>query len=255
MELSTRLRFVALIGASILVAGSAFADNSPQRPSSAPEAKVTSQAGPSATPAPTPTDHWNVRIEALMVDMSQDKALALLPDLRDPAKIDGAVTQILAAIDHKEAILTGFPLVQTLDGERGDSEAIQEQRYPTDFEPPSEPGVFGRPKPSPSPSLHNVAVPTAFETRSVGATLDVEPHVLQNGDWIRLSNIISRRVIFLGFDTLAANVTSPRFVNLSTSTSITLRNGQRRLIAVHKLPHVENQIELVILQAWAEPIK
>jgi len=43
---------------------------------------------------------WNVRVEVLMVAMPQEKALAILPDLRDSAKIDGAVTEILNAINR-----------------------------------------------------------------------------------------------------------------------------------------------------------
>src|SRR4051812_42382917 len=71
---------------------------------------------------------WNVRVEVLMVALPQDKALALLPDLRDPARIESAVAQIFAAIDRKEATLMGYPIVQTKDDERGVAETIIEKR-------------------------------------------------------------------------------------------------------------------------------
>ena len=77
-----------------------------------------------------------------MAALPQDKCLALLPDLRDPNKIDAAVTKILASIARKEAILTGYPLVQAVDGKRGTSETSLEKRYPTEYTPPQIPQTF-----------------------------------------------------------------------------------------------------------------
>ena len=205
---------------------------------------------------------WNVRVEVMMVDIPQAKALALIPELRDPGKIDEAFAQVLAAIDHCQANLIGYPAVQTLDGERAVVETVIEKRYPTEFQPsaplqpphpPSPPSLAPLPPPPPRPApAPEAAIPADFETRNAGVTLEVEPHVLQNGEWIRVS-LIPQRVVFQGFDNFANKVVQPRFFTAKTTTTVAVHNGQRCLLAVHKLP--DSQFELFILQAWAAPVK
>jgi hypothetical protein len=228
--MKTALRFIATLGIFALLGSPAFAED---------------RGG-----------QWNVRVEVLMVDLPQDKALALLPDLRDPGKIDGAVTQIIDAINHNQAKLIGYPAVQTLDGQRAVSETVIEKRYPTEFQPlvppPPKPGGPQGAPAGPPPS--DAAIPTAFETRNVGVTVEVEPHVLQNGDWIRIS-IVPQRVIFEGFDAYTFATEQPRFFTAKMTTTLTLRNGQRNLLAFHKLPDPGNLVELFILQAWDAPVK
>jgi hypothetical protein len=194
--------------------------------------------------------HWNVRAELLVVDMPQAKALALLPELRDSAKIDGAVTQIMAAIDHNEATLVGYPVVQAVDGQPGDAEPISEKRYPTEFEPPLS-GTIAASEPA---DFRYVSWPTAFETRNVGLRFEITPHVLQNGDWVFLQ-IDASRVILAGFDSYISKILQPKFVSLRTETTLAVPNGQRTLLAFHKMPEADNQFELDILQVTATPIK
>jgi hypothetical protein len=207
---------------------------------------------------------WNVRVEVLMVALPEEKALALLPELRDSAKIEGAVTEIMAAIKRKEATLMGYPVVVTLDGERGVSETIFEKRYPTEFEPPTTPQTAGQTAPAPAGApISEPAFPTAFEVRNVGVTLEVEPEVSAKGDWIRV-DVVPQRVELLGFDTydavktasgLVVKADQPRFATSKTTTRLKLHNGESCLLAVHKLVQPENQIELFIIQASATPVK
>jgi hypothetical protein len=230
---------VVAIGVCSLLGSSAFADDRPNQPA----------------PTPAPAPQWNVRVELLVVDLPQAKALAMLPDLRDPNKIDGAVSQILTAIDQKEATLIGYPVIQAVDGERGVVAPIFEKRYPTEFESPSFPSDVAKPGHTPPPSpLLNESFPTAFETRNTGLALEVTPHVLQGGNWISLDLNVHRTTL-LGFDTYVFDVKQPRFITLSTNTNMAVRNGQRTLLAAHKMPEADNLFELDILQAWAEPIK
>lgn len=233
------LRIAVAIGACAWLSVSAFADNEPKKLAPGPQ--------------------WNVRVEVLMVDMPQAKALALLPDLRDSGKIDGAVAQVLTAIDHNEATLVGYPVIETVDGQRAVSETVIEQRYPTEYRPPNIPMRPGPPPPPSSPGpckppIPDVATPTAFEARNVGVTVELEPHVLQNGDWIRLS-LVPQRTVFLNFETFVDVVGQPKFFTAKITSTITLRNGGRNLLGFHKLPLPGNPIELVIVQAWAAPIK
>jgi len=222
-----------------------------------------------STPAPprqepVKTGGWNVSVEVMMVAMPQERAIALLPDLRDPDKTEGAVTQILSAIEKKEATLAGWPMAVTRDGLRCVTESIFEKRYPTEFD--VIPGSKVQSEAKAEPDKANMAdgpVPTAFETRNTGATLEVEPTVIPGGEWIKLE-MVPQRVVLLGFDSYDMVVGSsgkifkvdqPQFYTVKTSNSFMVRNGRWSLIAIHKLPLPENQMEFFIARATASQIK
>jgi hypothetical protein len=199
--------------------------------------------------------------------MPQEKALALLPELRSADKIEAAVAQILAAIDRKEAILTGYPIIYILDGERGVTETIEEKRYPTEFEPPQSQRNSEQPSPSaPNPvptTTIDPALPTAFETRNLGVTLEVEPRVLEGGRSIRLS-VLPQWVALLKFESYDSvkdkhgrvmRIDQPQFFTTKSNAQLVVQNGQRILLGVHKVPQPENHLQLFILQATATPTK
>jgi len=251
---NTPSRLAAALGISTLFVLSAVADDQAQHPAPAPQ--------------------YAVRVELLVVDLSQAKALALLPALRDPAKIDGAVDQIMAAIDQKEATLVGYPILQAVDGEEASSSQILEKRYPTEFDPPVEiakvlpvpprmvnaPVAPGSPPetvpqtPLPPNPLHLVSLPTSFETRNIGLIVIVTPHVLSDGNWILL-DIEPSSVILQRFEIFVTDITQPQFVTLGSPTKMAVRNGEHTLLAVHKIPGADNQVEVEIVQATATPIK
>ena len=121
-----------------------------------------------------------VRVEVQMVSMPLEKGLPLIPNLRDAGSIEGAFSQIQKMIAAGEATLNGLPEVVTKSGQRAVTEDIQEVRYATEYgpHPPATPPTSGAEKPAPAPPepIHSGApVPTAFETRNTGATLEVEP--------------------------------------------------------------------------------
>jgi hypothetical protein len=77
-----------------------------------------------------------VRIDVLMVSLSEDKALPLLPKLRDPQQISAAQATLIELIGKKEATLEAWPEVITHHAHRAVCEAITEQRYPIEFDVP-----------------------------------------------------------------------------------------------------------------------
>jgi hypothetical protein len=216
-------------------------------------------AAPKSTDAPVKSDpQWNVTVSVLMVAMPQEKMLPMIPDLRDPKKIDGAVDRLLAAVQNKEAILTGYPMVVTDDGERAVSESVIEQRYATEFDPPANAQNFGGGPAASGTSdsifVHDDVVPTAFETRNCGATLEAEPHVLNHGESIHL-DLVPQRVELLNFTSRSKyKVDQPIFFTSKVIQGLTVHNGQRVLIAVHQIPKPENFIEVFVLQASDTPV-
>lgn len=223
---------------------------------------------PVPVPKPKNDSKWNVRVELLMVAMPQEKALALLPDLRDPQKIDAATEKVLSAIEQKQASLMGYPVACGLSGERILSEAIQEIRYPSEFEPPQVSTTTSPATPIPAAAgtecqLSTLdATPNAFETRNTGVTLEVLPEVSPKGDWILL-DMVPQRVVLLNMETItikggsgrSIRLQQPRFAQYKTTASLKVRNGARLLLSVNLLPEPEHQIEFFILQAWATSIE
>jgi hypothetical protein len=235
---------------------------------------VPDMSGPLGPVPPAPscadtwkTAHWNVHAEVLMIALPQEKLLPMLPDLRNPEKIDAAVEKLLDAVQRKEAILTGWPMVNTFDDSRGVSECILEKRYPTEFEPPQEPATFTGsptlPAPAPKTPPEVSAVPTAFETRNAGPTLEVEPYVSTNGETIRL-NVVAQRVELLAYEDfggaktrsgLIVKVGQPQFFAARSTAMVAIPNGRRALLQAHPLAKPENYMEVFILQASASAIK
>jgi hypothetical protein len=84
--------------------------------------------------------------------------------------------------------------------------------------------------------------------------IKVTPRVVKDGNWIVL-DWTSDRTTLPRFDTYITQIMVPQFVRLETESTMAVRNGQRTLLAFQKMPEVENQFELDIVEAWAEPIK
>ena len=204
---------------------------------------------------------WNVRVDVQMVAMPQARALQLLPELQseDVAKVENAVKQIQEMIAKKEATLLGWPFVVGLDGEKAVSEAIEERRYPTDFDLPQQPQVHGPANVSSGPK-EALLIPRSFETRNLGATLEANPiSVFDDGKRIGLS-IEAQRVTLVGNETFATGITKdgakttvdqPQFATERVNTELVVRNREHVLLAVHRMPKPEDQIGFFILHATA----
>jgi hypothetical protein len=241
----------------LLIAGSTFAFGAAKSTDPA-----LSPPGPYATPDKS-GPKWSVTVSVLMVAMPQEKMLPMIPDLRDPKKIDGAVDQLLAAVQNKEAILIGYPIVVTVDGERTVSESTIEERYPTEFDPAMANCPISGPHASPTPStsgtehlVDDSPIPTAFETRNVGVDLEVDAHVINHGESIRLENLVMQRVALLDFLTYRNyKIDQPRFAREHVETEMTVQNGQQILAGIHLIQKPENYMEVFILQASDTPVK
>ena len=202
---------------------------------------------------------WNVRLEMLMVELPQDKALALLPDLNDDTKIEAACARIMEAIGRKEATLIGYPVIHSLSGDKATAETIDEIVYPTQFQPPQTPQNITITSSDSALTPLNISVcPTGFEKRNAGVTVEYEAVVKPGGKWINV-NIQPQHVLFQGYEwfeaaktmTTSSSIPQPRFFTPKVSTSLLVRNGQRVLFGVHQLKQPEGRIELDVLRVDA----
>ena len=83
-----------------------------------------------------PPPRWNTTVECEMVILRQKDALALLPDLLDEKKAEGAYARIQKLIGSGDAELAANLIAKVRDREKGSSETVEELRYGTEYNPP-----------------------------------------------------------------------------------------------------------------------
>lgn len=189
-----------------------------------------------------------------MVEIEARFVRATAQQLRDAlgAKSDASSNSVLTAEEMEKAISSlqaaqadffSHSRAVTKSGKRALIESVQELRYPTDYEPSKDdPAKF---------------IPTKFDTRDVGVTLELEPTVSR--DTIDLGLVVSM-VKFLGFiDNAVAkpgledrspeelaelakaplkegSVWTPLFSTRKLTTSATLSSNQTVLIGGPHIP-------------------
>ena len=209
----------------------------------------------------------NIRVEVQMVAVPQIKALELLPNLQDTGSIDFAFSEIQKLIAKGEAKLIAWPQVVTKSGQRAVSEGIEELRYPAEFIRTEKSSTAAPVKPvDPEKDKRGVdqdlSAPGEFETRNVGATLEVEPVLSPDGKTIDF-NLVSQHVAFLGFKQHSSvkdskgnewSVEQPQFSTAKTNTSLTVRTGQRILLATFRVTEPADYFEFFILRADVLPV-
>ena len=192
-----------------------------------------------------PAGAQNVRCELLVVRVAQAEGMRLHPILRSE-RVAAGVGELRAMIANGKAELVGAPLLLTTSGGRGVTETIEEIRFATEFDPPVGPGRFNvspAAQLQPQKPVHPVIrlippidVPTAFETRNVGVTLEIEPTVASDGRTIEV-NIVHQYSSHEGVTRLFSTTgghdwryQQPAFRTLGTTTSVTCISGEWRLL-------------------------
>ncbi len=225
---------------------------------------------------------WNVDCELQVVSMPEELALPLVSDLRNPRRSEGAFKDVQKLIAEKRAILIGWPILTTKSGQRAVVEQVDEFRYATEYDPPGktvttesptpqdtpadavDPAATTEAKPAEPPPVKTTTTgisnggPTAFETRNVGVTFEVEPVISADGEMIEM-NFVPQHVRFLKWEAASLETTpgekvtvqQPRFVTNKVTTSITFRNGERKLIGLFKAIEPAGHVELFILRVDA----
>ncbi|MBC7820678.1 MAG: hypothetical protein IAG10_27655 [Planctomycetaceae bacterium] len=206
-----------------------------------------------AEPSPT-----SVRVEVQMVSISTADALRLVPAFRDEKTVAEANARLQQMLAREEATLLGWPVTWTGNRGRSVSETVEEFKYPTEFDPPQ--GGGGRfVVPWPVGPTWGEEVPTAFETRNVGCTLEAETAVEADGRTIALV-LHAQFVRFLDFRRYRKQASAlgiegvlvqPQFFRTSTKSALRVRNGQPTLLSVFVVPKPEPHVELFIVRATA----
>jgi hypothetical protein len=184
--------------------------------------------------------------------------LALLPDLLEETKLEAAFLKLQEMIAKGDAQLVSTLVVKLRDGEKAEAQSVEEFRYPTEFDPPRLPQNV----PLDAAILKDWPVtgitPTAFETRNLGTSVEVEASTA-DGQRINI-RCIPQHVRFLRWAKTDAgklangerlSVEMPIIHSMKNTNSLVLRNGQRVLLGVHKLPEPLDGLELSFLRVTA----
>lgn len=193
-----------------------------------------------------------VQVQVEFVEMDHKKMTKLLflssPEVADATPLRKTVAEM---VKKGEAEVLETMMVVARSGEKATREAIREFIYPTEYEPPEIPAkvnVPGAPKgDGVSPEelkwmgmLRTGYTPTAFETRNLGGTLEVEPIIAEDGKHVSLR--FAPEIVWHTGNTVWAEdkdahgnvskVQMPQMYSLRVMTAITCIDGQYNLVAV-----------------------
>ena len=184
----------------------------------------------------------NVRTQVEYIEMSHEQMTALMADPK-ASKSDTALRQLVSTlIKEKKAEIIETQMVISRSGEKSTSESIHEFIYPTEFEPAQQvTTVKIEGETEEKRTVTNLATgptPTAFETRNLGATLEIEPTIGENNQYIDLR--IAPEIVYHTGNTKWAtwksaegesDVQMPDIYTLRVTTAAALANNQPCLLA------------------------
>lgn len=210
---------------------------------------------------------WTVRVDVQMVAISPQRALTLIPKLQDERTADAAFADIQRMIERDEAELLAWPVAIARNRMRAVAESVVEVRSPTEFDPPSGGGALPvQPRQLPPDTIWQpqwpiwgAIIPTAFETRNTGATLELEASVDDKGNRIRLA-IVPQFVQLNAFQEFTGSkspagtqglLQRPEFSVSRTTCALTVANGRRILLSTSTETGPKQRLILYLLKAVA----
>jgi hypothetical protein len=184
-----------------------------------------------------------IRVQVEFVDVSHEQLTELMFGAK-PAANDTELRQQVAQLvkDGKAKIMETL-LCTGRSGQKSTTESIEEFIYPTEYEPaeilPEQP-TEGKEKQEPTKAALPDAVgptPTAFETRNLGSTLEIEPTASEDGKRIDL-RFVPEIVYHVGNETWAewkdehgsCPIQMPTMYTIRLNTAVSLANGMPLMV-------------------------
>ena len=197
-------------------------------------------------------------VEAQFVSLPLDLAMPLLPQLRDPQQREASFENVRKLIARGDATLIGWLRLVTADGMRAFSHSVEEVRYTSEFEPPSEPQTFGVYRAhSPPLQTNYFGLPVAMETREAGISFTAKPVVQENGHRIEfdlefhhVSLSSFRKARFeKAFDGTETYLGLPEFRTSESTSTVSVTPGQPILLSFDVASKPKPHVEMVFLKA------
>lgn len=239
--------------AGLIAGGVSFADDDVPEPFSDEDHVSPSHAGSSDEIDPFDPDLHRpkyIHVQVEYIEMSHKKLTELL-FLSSPKTSDATPLrhQVAELVKKGEASVLETMMGTARPGEKATSEGIQEFIYPTEYEPPeiptkvTIPGKSGELTPEKLKlmwMMRTPATPTAFETRNLGSTLEIAPHLSDDAQVIDLQ--LAPEIVWHTGNTVwvetkdglgnVSRIQMPEFYKLAVNTAITCIDGQYNLLAV-----------------------
>jgi hypothetical protein len=215
------------------------------------------------TDAPGVAD-WKIHLEFHAVTLPEKQAYALLPDLRDEAKMPDAWAKLEALIASGGARIAANQNANAVNNEEVTLSTGEEIRYPADFNPAKfvEKREAAPKKPNKAKNS-GVAVPVDhFEARRVGITLVSHLRVSDDGKRLIVSSK-AEHCWLLSWDEFEVGrfannekilIKQPRFTSAKIENTFGIFSGERVLLSSHAVPGGE-ETELLLLRVWTTPRK
>ena len=229
--------------ALLVLSSSLVAQEAAPRP--APEAFENGDLGKAEDFDVAPNAPLLVQVTVEFIEVPQAEVTRLLN--KEKLGKDGTKLreELQKSVDAQKANLYETMMMVARSGQKSTTESIREVIYPTEYEQPALPcgGTPTAEERQAEAQAHPKfcpPVPTAFETRNTGSTLEIEPTIGDDNTTIDL-----RLVPEIVFDTGVRKwnvhkdglgneswIEMPLFYSLRTNTSLTLSDGMPQLLSV-----------------------
>ena len=206
-----------------------------------PHALPTPAEPAPAEPAPANNDSRQMRVQVEFIELAHEQFTALM-SAEHPAANDGTLRKQLGElVAQGKATIVETMLCSAKHGQKSKSESIEEFTYPTEYEPPQIPAHPSNGTGIMISEPHDPAVgPTAsaWETRNLGSTLEIEPRLSDDNRTINL-RLTPEIVYHVGSQLWSewkdehgsANVQMPMFYTMRINSTVTTVAGEYFLAA------------------------
>lgn len=184
----------------------------------------------------------NIRVQFEYIEMPLTTMTELMDDATSTATGTALRNRVAELIQQDKAKIIETQILTVPDGQKAISESIREFIYPTEYEPPEIPTTVRVNKGGEDQTaIKGVATgptPTAFETRNLGETLEVEASIDPDAPFIEL-RYAPEIATYLGNTTYVewrderskADIVMPIIYTLRITGAITVANAKPALLA------------------------
>ncbi len=186
-----------------------------------------------------------VRVQVEFIEVSHDQLTELMFGEKPAANDVELRKQVAALVKDGKASILETMLCTSRSGQKATAESIEEFIYPTEYEPATLPESVQVDKKDDGSAVTSVRrdpatgpTPTAFDTRNLGSTLEIEPTLSQDGTIIDL-RFVPEIVYHVGNEIWAewkgehgnSPIQMPKLYVLRINTAVTLAAGTPMLAA------------------------
>jgi hypothetical protein len=222
------------------------------------------KAEPAAQEAPSVSTNVSVCYEDFSLPLAMAAAMQ-----REQLTDAALYAKLVAAVGKDTVRQETFSMLRAISGQKATVENITEQIYPTEYQSPQvsnavTTGVTGTdkdgkeipanalPVPGPVAIARTPAMPSAFETRNTGFTLEIEPTLSDNGKEVDL-RLVPDHVTLVGQSTAGQEFSTtemPIFESQRINTTAKVKIGEPYLLGTLSRPPGSEQEEDSANRVW-----